>query len=152
MRHALRGPAHLHRGVHRHSRLRMGAGRSAMGFRCRGRGGAHAFVLLCVLLHGRSLRRVRSRRIGREVMTMALKGLHRERPCKGFGRKGVGLTIAVATAVPLAVIVALALGCYVGLNSTGVVAVSVVFTLLFTLYAVTVHALCLEYRKSGLGN
>lgn len=50
------------------------------------------------------------------------------------------------------VIVALALGCYVGLNSTGVVAVSVVFTLLFTLYAVTVHALCLEYRKSGLGN
>lgn len=83
---------------------------------------------------------------------MALKGLHRERPCKGFGRKGVGLTIAVATAVPLAVIVALALGCYVGLNSTGVVAVSVVFTLLFTLYAVTVHALCLEYRKSGLGN
>lgn len=85
-------------------------------------------------------------------MTMALKGLHRERPCKGFGRKGVGLTIAVATAVPLAVIVALALGCYVGLNSTGVVAVSVVLTLLFTLYAVTVHALCLEYRKSGLGN
>ena len=152
MRHALRGPAHLHRGVYRHSRLRMGAGRSAMGFRCRGRGGAHAFVLLCVLLHGRSLRRVRSRRIGREVMTMALKGLHRERPCKGFGRKGVGLTIAVATAVPLAVIVALALGCYVGLNSTGVVAVSVVFTLLFTIYAVTVHALCLEYRKSGLGN
>ena len=83
-------------------------------------------------------------------MPMVSKGLHRERPCKGFGRKGVGLTIAVATAVPLAVIVALALGCYVGLNSTGVV--SVVFTLLFTPYAVTVHALCLEYRKSGLGN
>lgn len=96
-----------------------------MGFRCRGRGGAHAFVLLCVLLHGRSLRRVRSRRIGR---------------------------VAVATAVPLAVIVALALGCYVGLNTTGVVMVSVGFTLLLTLYAVTVRALCLEYRKSGLAD
>ena len=117
-----------------------------MGFRCRGGGGAHALVLLCVLLHGRSLGRVRSRRFGREVMPMASKGLHRERPCKGFGRKGVGLTIAVAAAVPLAVIVALALGCYVGLNTTGVVMVSVGFTLLLTLYAVTVRALCLEYR------
>lgn len=85
-------------------------------------------------------------------MPMASKGLHRERPCKGFGRKGVGLTIAVAAAVPLAVIVALALGCYVGLNTTGVVMVSVGFTLLLTIYAVTVRALCLEYRKSGLGN
>ena len=79
-------------------------------------------------------------------MPMASKGLHRERPCKGFGRKGVGLTIAVAAAVPLAVIVALALGCYVGLNTTGVVMVSVGFTLLLTLYAVTVRALCVEYR------
>ena len=25
-------------------------------------------------------------------------------------------------------------------------------SMFFTLYAVTVHALCLEYRKSGLGN
>lgn len=61
-------------------------------------------------------------------------------------------TIAVAAAVPLAVIVALALGCYVGLNTTGVVMVSVGFTLLLTLYAVTVRALCLEYRKSGLAD
>ena len=85
-------------------------------------------------------------------MSMASKGLHCERPCKGFGRKGVGLTIAVAAAVALAVIVALALGCYVGLNTIGVVVVSVVFTLLLTLYAVTVRALCLEYRKSGLAD
>lgn len=82
-------------------------------------------------------------------MTMASKGIHCERPCKGFGRKGVGLTIAVAAAVPLAVIVALALGCCIGLSATGVVAVSVVFTLLLTLYAVTVRALCSEYRKRG---
>lgn len=67
-------------------------------------------------------------------------------------QKRVGLTIAVAAAVPLAVIVALALGCYVGLNTTGVVMVSVGFTLLLTLYTVTVRALCLEYRKSGLAD
>lgn len=63
-----------------------------------------------------------------------------------------GLAIAVASAVPMAAIIALALGCYIGLSVPGMLAVTFLFTALLTLYAVTVHALCLEYRKSGLGN
>ena len=125
-----------------------------MGFRCRGGGGAHALVLLCVLLHGRSLGRVRSRRFGREVMPMASNGLHRKRDHKG--RKPMlweaELTIAVASAVPMAAIIALALGCYIGLSVPGVLAVTFLFTALLTIYAVTVRALCLEYRKSGLAD
>ena len=117
-------------------------------------GGTHALVLLCVLLHGRSLGRVRSRRFGREVMPMASNGLHRKRDHKG--RKPMlweaELTIAVASAVPMAAIIALALGCYIGLSVPGVLAVTFLFTALLTIYAVTVRALCLEYRKSGLAD
>ena len=111
-------------------------------------------VLLCVLLHGRSLGRVRPRRFGREVMPMAPKGLHRKRDHKGRKPMSgeVELTIAVASAVPMAAIIALALGCYIGLSVSGVLAVTFLFTALLTIYAVTVRALCLEYRKSGLAD
>lgn len=94
-----------------------------MGFRCRGGGGAHALVLLCVLLHGR------------KPMLWEAE-----------------LTIAVASAVPMAAIIALALGCYIGLSVPGMLAVTFLFTALLTIYAVTVRALCLEYRKSGLAD
>lgn len=91
-------------------------------------------------------------------MPMASNGLHRKRDHKG--RKPMlweaELTIAVASAVPMAAIIALALGCYIGLSVPGMLAVTFLFTALFTalltIYAVTVRALCLEYRKSGLGN
>lgn len=87
-------------------------------------------------------------------MTMASNGLHRKRDHKG--RKPMlweaELTIAVASAVPMAAIIALALGCYIGLSVPGMLAVTFLFTALLTIYAVTVRALCLEYRKSGLGN
>lgn len=83
-------------------------------------------------------------------MPMASNGLHRKRDHKG--RKPMlweaELTIAVASAVPMAAIIALALGCYIGLSVPGMLAV----TFLLTIYAVTVRALCLKYRKSGLGN
>lgn len=79
---------------------------------------------------------------------MTSKGLHRKRDHEG--RKPMSgeaeLTIAVASAVPMAAIVALALGCYIGLSALGVLAASVLFTALFTIYAVTVRALCREYR------
>lgn len=55
--------------------------------------------------------------------------------------------IAVASAVPLAAIIAFALGCYVGLSVTGVFLVSFLFTVLLTVYAVTVRALCREHRR-----
>ena len=84
-------------------------------------------------------------------MPMASNGLHRKRDHKG--RKPMlweaELTIAVASAVPMA---AIALGCYIGLSVPGMLAVTFLFTALLTIYAVTVRALCLEYRKSGLGN
>ncbi|MCR0594468.1 hypothetical protein MKC98_15970 [[Clostridium] innocuum] len=87
-------------------------------------------------------------------MPMASNGLHRKRDHKG--RKPMlweaELTIAVASAVPMAAIIALALGCYIGLSVPGMLAVTFLFTALLTIYAVTVRALCLEYRKSGLGN
>ena len=82
-------------------------------------------------------------------MPMTSKGLHRK--CDHKGRKPmsgeVELTIAVASAVPMAAIIALALGCYIGLSVPGVFAVAFLFTALFTIYAVTVSALCREYRK-----
>lgn len=87
-------------------------------------------------------------------MPMTSKGLHRKRDREG--RKPMSgeaeLTIAVASAVPMAAIIALALGCYIGLSVLGVLAVSFLFTALLTIYAVTVRALCLEYRKSGLAD
>ena len=46
----------------------------------------------------------------------------------------------------------LALGCYIGLSAPEVLAVAFLFTALLTIYAVTVRALCLEYRKSGLAD
>ena len=46
----------------------------------------------------------------------------------------------------------LALGCYIGLSVPGMLAVTFLFTALLTIYAVTVRALCLEYRKSGLAD
>ena len=52
----------------------------------------------------------------------------------------------------MAAIIALALGCYIGLSVSGVLAVAFLFTALLTIYAVTVRALCLEYRKSGLAD
>ena len=83
-------------------------------------------------------------------MPVASNGLHRKRDHKG--RKPMlweaELTIAVASAVPMAAIIALALGCYIGLSVPGVMTV----TFLLTIYAVTVRALCLEYRKSGLAD
>lgn len=85
---------------------------------------------------------------------MTSKGLHRKRDHKGRKPMSgeVELTIAVASAVLIAAIVALALGCYIGLSAPGVFAVAFLFTALFTLYAVTVRAICLEYRKSGLAD
>ena len=62
------------------------------------------------------------------------------------------MAACTVSAVPMAAIIALALGCYIGLRVPGMLAVTFLFTALLTLYAVTVHALCLEYRKSGLGN
>ena len=87
-------------------------------------------------------------------MPMASKGLHRKRDHKGRKPMSgeVELTIAVASAVPMAAIIALALGCYIGLSVSGVLAVAFLFTALLTIYAVTVRALCLEYRKSGLAD
>lgn len=80
-------------------------------------------------------------------MPMTSKGLHRKRDHEG--RKPMSgkaeLTIAVASAVPMAAIIALALGCYIGLSVLGVLAVSFLFTALLTIYAVTVRALCREY-------
>lgn len=52
----------------------------------------------------------------------------------------------------VAAIIALALGCYIGLSVPGMLAVTFLFTALLTIYAVTVRALCLEYRKSGLAD
>lgn len=82
-------------------------------------------------------------------MPMASKGIHRRRDHKG--RKPMSgeeeLTITVASAVPMAAIIALALGCYIGLSVPGVLAVTFLFTALLTIYAVTVRALCGEYRK-----
>lgn len=82
-------------------------------------------------------------------MTMASKGLRRRRDHKG--RKPMSweaeLTIAVASAVPMAAIIALALGCYIGLSVPGVLAVTFLFTAMLTIYAVTVRGLCREYRK-----
>ena len=75
-------------------------------------------------------------------MPMASNGLHRKRDHKG--RKPM-LWEAAA-------IIALALGCYIGLSAPGVLAVTFLFTALLTIYAVTVRALCLEYRKSGLAD
>lgn len=63
-----------------------------------------------------------------------------------------GLAIMVAAAAPMGAIVSLALGCYIGLSVSGVLAVTFLFTALLTIYAVTVRALCLEYRKSGLAD
>lgn len=58
-------------------------------------------------------------------MPMTSKGLHRKRDREG--RKPMSgeaeLTIAVASAVPMAAIIALALGCYIGLSVLGVLAV-----------------------------
>ena len=42
--------------------------------------------------------------------------------------------------------------CYIGLSVPGMLAVTFLFTALLTIYAVTVRALCLEYRKSGLAD
>lgn len=82
-------------------------------------------------------------------MPMTSKGLHQKRDHKG--RKSMSweaeLTITVASAVPMAAIVALALGCYIGLSVPGVFAVTFLFTALLTIYAVTVRGLCREYRK-----
>lgn len=85
---------------------------------------------------------------------MAPKGLHRKRDHKGRKPMSgeVELTIVGASAVPMAAIIALALGCYIGLSVSGVLAVAFLFTALLTIYAVTVRALCLEYRKSGLAD
>lgn len=75
-------------------------------------------------------------------MPMASNGLHRKRDHKD--RKPM-LWEAELT-------IALALGCYIGLSVPGVLAVTFLFTALLTIYAVTVRALCLEYRKSGLAD
>ena len=55
-----------------------------------------------------------------------------------------GLAIMVAAAAPM--------GCYIGLSAPEVLAVAFLFTALFTIYAVTVRALCREYRKRGLAD
>lgn len=60
-----------------------------------------------------------------------------------------GLAIMVASAAPMGAIVALALGCYIGLSAPGVLTVALLFTALFTIYAVTVRSLCREYGKRG---
>lgn len=80
-------------------------------------------------------------------MPMTSKGLHRKRDREGRKPMSgeVELTIAVASAVPMAAIVALALGCYIGLSVPGVFAVAFLFTALLTIYAVTVRSLCREY-------
>lgn len=86
-------------------------------------------------------------------MPMASKGLHRKRDHKG--RKPMSweaeLTITVASAVPMAAIVALALGCYIGLSTPGVFTVTFLFTALLTIYAVTVRYLCREYGRRVKG-
>lgn len=82
-------------------------------------------------------------------MPMTAKGKH----CKGvhIARKAaphdVELSITVAAAVPTAAIIALALGCYIGLSAPGVLAVTFLFTVLLAIYAVTVRSLCREFRK-----
>lgn len=58
----------------------------------------------------------------------------------------------VWSVAPMGAIVSLALGCYIGLSAPEVLAVAFLFTALLTIYAVTVRALCLEYRKSGLAD
>lgn len=63
-----------------------------------------------------------------------------------------GLAIMVAAAAPMGAIVSLALGCYIGLSAPEVLAVAFLFTALFAIYAVTVRALCREYRKRGLAD
>ena len=80
-------------------------------------------------------------------MPMASNGLHRKRDHNGVKPMlwEAELTIAVASAVPMAAIIALALGCYIGLSVPGMLAVTFLFTALLTIYAVTVRALCLEY-------
>lgn len=60
-----------------------------------------------------------------------------------------GLAIMVAAAAPMGAIVSLALGCYIGLSAPGVLTVALLFTALFTIYAVTVRSLCREYGKRG---
>lgn len=78
-------------------------------------------------------------------MWMKSKGGHmarNPRPIDG------GLAIMVAAAAPMGAIVSLALGCYIGLSAPEVL----LFTALFTIYAVTVRALCREYRKRGLAD
>lgn len=82
-------------------------------------------------------------------MWMKSKGGHmarNPRPIDG------GLAIMVAAAAPMGAIVSLALGCYIGLSAPEVLAVVFLFTALFTIYAVTVRALCREYRKRGLAD
>lgn len=73
---------------------------------------------------------------------MASKGMHRKARVRD-----VGLAIAVASAVPLSAIISLALGCYIGLSGTGVLAATLLFTAMFTAYAATVRALCRERAK-----
>ena len=58
-------------------------------------------------------------------MVMTAKGKHRKAKAHD-----VELAIAVAAAVPMSAIVALALGCYIGLSGSGVFAVSLLFTAL----------------------
>lgn len=80
---------------------------------------------------------------------MRLKGGHMARKPRHLDG---GLAIMVASAAPMGAIVALALGCYLGLNAGGVLAVSLLFTVLFTAHAATVRSLCREYgRRIGGG-
>lgn len=79
---------------------------------------------------------------------MTVKGRHRKGNHMGdkVYSRDAELAIAVASAVSMAAIIALALGCYIGLSVSGVLAVSFLFIVLFTIYAVTVRSLCREYR------
>lgn len=61
-------------------------------------------------------------------------------------------SVAAMAMVAVLLLFALALGCYIGLSAPEVLAVAFLFTALLTIYAVTVRALCLEYRKSGLAD
>lgn len=58
-------------------------------------------------------------------MAMTAKGKHRKAKAHD-----VELAIEVAAAVPMSAIIALALGCYIGLSGSGVFAVSLLFTAL----------------------
>lgn len=78
-------------------------------------------------------------------MWMKSKGGHMARNPRSIDG---GLAIMVAAAAPMGAIVSLALGCYIGLSAPEVLAVA----FLFTIYAVTVRALCREYRKRGLAD